>query len=149
MLLHLRNLNVSLNNNLPVEDIPTPPLHASVKQLSELTLLPNSGLLRNELDFEIKVGAFTSELTSLKVFNDGIFEQKMTINVGELSSLQHHIVADDANTKDSATCSCVEGNPCISKYNCHPHIWHRRFEVARLAREDPDFDREKFLSGEC
>ncbi len=53
---------------------------------------------------------------------------------------------DDDLTKDSASCSCVEGNPCINKYNCKPWIWHRRFEIARMAREEASFDPEFWLN---
>ena len=35
--------------------------------------------------------------------------------------------------EDTASCSCVEGNPCISPYNCQN--WERRFEVAKAARK--------------
>ena len=31
--------------------------------------------------------------------------------------------------EDSASCSCIEGNPCMSKYNCKD--WKNRFEVAK------------------
>eukprot|EP00976_Prorocentrum_cordatum_P017338 349051-Prorocentrum_minimum.AAC.3 len=31
--------------------------------------------------------------------------------------------------EDSASCSCVEGNPCMSAYNCKN--WAKRFEVAK------------------
>ena len=36
-------------------------------------------------------------------------------------------------TEDSASCSCVEGNPCISPYNCKN--WEKRFEIAKQARK--------------
>ena len=51
---------------------------------------------------------------------------------------------DDPMVKDSSTCSCIYGNVCTDKYNCYPWIWHRRFEIARRAKEDPDFDPDKF-----
>lgn len=35
---------------------------------------------------------------------------------------------------DSASCSCIEGNPCAVPYNCKH--WESRFEVARKAREE-------------
>ena len=31
--------------------------------------------------------------------------------------------------EDSASCSCVEGNPCQSSYNCKN--WAKRFEIAK------------------
>ena len=31
--------------------------------------------------------------------------------------------------EDSASCSCVEGNPCAVKYNCKN--WNNRLEVAK------------------
>eukprot|EP00967_Tisochrysis_lutea_P099415 scaffold147663_cov35-Tisochrysis_lutea.AAC.1 len=37
---------------------------------------------------------------------------------------------DDAPTgEDKASCSCIEGNPCASAYNCKD--WANRFDVAR------------------
>jgi len=112
-LMHLRVLNISQNNNLTVDDLPKPPLHASIKQLTDLTLVPNESLTRNELDFELAIRDLVGELSGLTTFNDVTFERKMIVSVSNLASLQHHIAADDHNTKDSATCSCVEGNACI------------------------------------
>ena len=93
-----------------------------------------------------ELGAVLKQMIALKRLNGKIFSQSMCVDIVALSDLQHQIVADDENIKDSATCSCVEGNPCISRYNCHVNIWYRRHEVARLAREDPNFTREDFLS---
>ena len=31
--------------------------------------------------------------------------------------------------EDSASCSCIEGNPCQSAYNCKN--WDKRFEIAK------------------
>jgi len=147
-LMHLRKLDISNNHTLQLTDVPTsPPLPTMIKQVTDLTLLPNSGLLSNEVDFELAATELTSNITGLKRFNNCVVDRAIKINQANLLSLQHEIVADDDNTKDSATCSCVEGNPCLVKYNCKPHIWHRRYEVARRAREDPNFDREKELRG--
>jgi hypothetical protein len=45
-------------------------------------------------------------------------------------AFQHEMVQSAAD--DGASCSCVEGNPCVSRYSCKH--WDRRFEVARAAR---------------
>ena len=37
-----------------------------------------------------------------------------------------------ADGEDSASCSCLEGNPCISQYNCRD--WKNREAVAAAAR---------------
>jgi Leucine-rich repeat (LRR) protein len=34
---------------------------------------------------------------------------------------------------DSASCSCIEGNPCAVPYNCNN--WAKRFEIAKQAKE--------------
>ena len=34
--------------------------------------------------------------------------------------------------EDSASCSCLEGNPCAVRYSCKN--WKNRFEVAKQAR---------------
>jgi len=137
-LLHLRVLDVSANPRMTTVDLPTLPLSQSLKQLEELSL--GQTFLGEEL------GAVLKQMIALKRLNGKIFSQSMCVDIVALSDLQHQIVADDENIKDSATCSCVEGNPCISRYNCHVNIWYRRHEVARLAREDPNFTREDFLS---
>ena len=37
---------------------------------------------------------------------------------------------DGMGGEDSASCSCLFGNPCVSAYNCKN--WHNRFEVAKV-----------------
>eukprot|EP00462_Mataza_sp_D1_P022528 CAMPEP_0175142094 /NCGR_PEP_ID=MMETSP0087-20121206/12567_1 /TAXON_ID=136419 /ORGANISM="Unknown Unknown, Strain D1" /LENGTH=283 /DNA_ID=CAMNT_0016425777 /DNA_START=83 /DNA_END=931 /DNA_ORIENTATION=- len=39
------------------------------------------------------------------------------------------LMASNFGGEDSASCSCIEGNPCMSKYNCKD--WNNRFEVAK------------------
>ena len=39
---------------------------------------------------------------------------------------------DVGGGEDAASCSCVEGNPCVSPYNCKN--WEKRFEIAKKAR---------------
>ena len=90
------------------------------------------------------------KMICLKQLDGSPFSQTIAVDIAALKNLD--LLAgggDDPNVKDSASCSCVEGNACASKYNCRPHIWHRRFEVAKLAREGgADFPREKYISGE-
>ncbi len=41
--------------------------------------------------------------------------------------------ADGVMSEDAASCSCLEGNPCVVAYNCKD--WTNRFEVARRHRQ--------------
>ena len=50
-------------------------------------------------------------------------------SMGDLQLL--HV--NDPMVQDSASCSCLEGNPCAVKYNCKN--WSRRIEIAKAARE--------------
>jgi hypothetical protein len=71
---------------------------------------------------------------ALKVFNGS--EYSHTFNSINLGSLQLETADTGVSTgagDDSASCSCVEGNPCAVSYNCKD--WKNRFEVARKARE--------------
>ena len=45
----------------------------------------------------------------------------------------------------SASCSCIEGNPCAVKYNCKD--WANRYEVARKVRQNKSFTGSGFSMG--
>ena len=47
--------------------------------------------------------------------------------------------------QDSASCSCIEGNPCAVKYNCKD--WANRYEVARKVRQNKSFTGSGFSMG--
>ena len=59
-----------------------------------------------------------------------------------LSSASNDISADD-----SSTCSCIFGNPCVTKDTCKTWIWHRKDEITRRAKEEKDFNPEMWLKG--
>ena len=144
-LLNLRVLNLS-SNNLAFGELGKLADVGFVKKLEELTILPNENL-QADAGFGLTMVEILKKMTCLKVLNASPFSQSVAVDVQKLASLQLH-AADDNNTKDSSTCSCVWGNPCTNKYNCMPHIWHRRYEIAKMAQDDPNFDREKALMGD-
>jgi hypothetical protein len=61
---------------------------------------------------------------------DGQLQHKEIATSG-VSELQLHV--DDPMVQDSASCSCLEGNPCAVKYNCKD--WSRRFDIAKEVRK--------------
>ncbi|GMH94098.1 hypothetical protein TrVE_jg6194 [Triparma verrucosa] len=145
---NLRVLNISANEITMAElikfapEVSPPPQF--VGKFEKFNFHPMNSVTKEDA-FPSTFSKLLKKMICLKQLDDKPFSQSLTIDIEELSKLD--IAADDENTKDSSTCSCVYGNPCTSKYNCKTHIWFRRFEVARQAREDPNFDIAKALAG--
>ena len=136
-LYNLRFLDVS-SNNLALSELAAlcPEVGSSpqfVGKMESLTLLPMA-TLTDEATFPELFSKVLKRMICLKSLNSRDFAQTMNANIGELAKLA--LLAGDENTKDSSTCSCLYGNPCQSKYNCLPHVWHRRFEVRRMSRSE-------------
>ena len=71
------------------------------------------------------------KLSALKVFNGDAYTHGM-----QASSFADLQAGREANRgvgagggDDGASCSCIEGNPCMVSYNCKD--WAHRFEVAK------------------
>ena len=62
--------------------------------------------------------------------------EQNNINLKQADASAAAAVAD-AN-EDRGSCSCLEGNPCLSQYTCKD--WAHRFEIARLVREKNRMD---------
>ena len=81
------------------------------------------------------------KLPCLRVVNGAEYVVGMT-SLTELAASAAGRGADAADVEagigiggeDSASCSCSEGNPCVSPYNCKD--WVNRAEVARRHREE-------------
>lgn len=145
---NLRILNISANEismeeltKLAPEVSPPPQF---VGKLEKFNFHPMNSVA-NDKAYPTTFSKLLKKMICLKSLDENPFSQSMKIDVEQLAKLD--MTADDENTKDSSTCSCVYGNPCTSKYNCKPHIWFRRYEVAKQAKEDPDFDVAKALAG--
>ena len=59
--------------------------------------------------------------TTFNASSDG-WEGGMRMVTGDSSG-------DGFGGEDNASCSCIEGNPCVSAYNCKN--WDNRFEIAK------------------
>jgi hypothetical protein len=78
----------------------------------------------------------TKLIPSLKSVDDEE-AQAHTFGWGAVDMIQETVQRSTAKTlaeQDSASCSCVEGNPCAVPKNCRD--WPNRFDVARAAREE-------------
>ena len=71
------------------------------------------------------------KLSALKVFNGAKYTHGMqTSNFMDLQAGQEANSGVGAGGgDDGASCSCLEGNPCVVAYNCKD--WVHRFEVAK------------------
>lgn len=86
--------------------------------------------------YDDALAAAKRKLSSLRLFNGVDATAKFTSGIGASTladALERSTVASGGGD-DSASCSCVEGNPCAVPYNCRS--WDNRFDVARKAREE-------------
>ncbi|GMI24745.1 hypothetical protein TeGR_g9307 [Tetraparma gracilis] len=142
----LRSLNIACNE-LTTDEMKRVQAAPFSSRLEEFSLHPMPSLTACP-DYKEVMSLLLKKMSCLKALDGLPFSQQVAVDIDKLASLDLHS-GDDDNVKDSSSCSCVEGNACISRYNCSPHIWHRRFEVAKLAREGGEaFPREKYLTGE-
>jgi hypothetical protein len=123
-------LDLSLNQLAKKAELD--PMAIKLKKLNSLDLSGNP--LSGDGDYKDWTMAMRNKLPTINSW-DGEGVQVHFAAVGR-QELQKH---DDEGipTGDSASCSCVEGNPCADKYNCKH--WANRFEVARKAREEGTF----------
>eukprot|EP00939_MAST-03C_sp_MAST-3C-sp1_P004570 g4570.t1 len=108
-----------------------------LKKMTWLNLSGNPLLLGAARDEDTLVCLLHTSLPRLRVYNGEVVEEtKKTWNDPPKGAQRlagttlGGIVAICGQTE---SCSCVEGNPCVSKYNCKD--WGNRFEIAREARE--------------
>lgn len=122
-LMFLETLDVAANHLL------SPSLQSltMLRQLQRINLIGNPGL--EHPDFSLAM--FPKKLPRLKLI-DGV-EQRLRVGVTKVNLGAGHLSSLVASSgEDSASCSCLEGNPCAVKYNCKN--WDRRFEIAKQAR---------------
>ena len=106
-------------------------IKTTLLQLSQLEAID---LDRNPMEIDIKTMSlfFKNKKPRVKTLNGlSLGRADFIVAFGETGRFGED---DGALTlSDSASCSCLEGNPCISPYNCKD--WLHRHEVAERVRQ--------------
>lgn len=113
-------------------------LLSSVSEMRNLTCLQRLQELDvgcNELcaqdGYEEGIKALRMKISTLKKLNDE--EVRRQFGGYGLEAMEGMInKIQDAMSNDKSSCSCVEGNPCLSPDNCHN--WKDRFKIAHKTR---------------
>ncbi|GMI45773.1 hypothetical protein TrCOL_g9284 [Triparma columacea] len=113
------------------------------RSLTSLTILPNP--FSTDPELPSITSNLLKSLPCLNSFQGVPFSHTVSFDTSLLSSLS--LLSNDVEATDSSTCSCVFGNPCLTKDTCKTWIWHRKEEIAERARKEADFDPEMWLKG--
>ncbi|GMH62202.1 hypothetical protein TrRE_jg8885 [Triparma retinervis] len=113
------------------------------RSLTSLTILPNP--LSTDPELPSLTSNLLKSLPCLSSFQGAPFSHTVAFDASLLSSLS--LSSNDVEGTDSSTCSCVFGNPCLTKDTCKTWIWHRKEEIAERSRKEGDFDPELWLKG--
>jgi hypothetical protein len=104
------------------------PIAMKLKKLNSLDLSGNP--LSGDRDYKDWTMAVRNKLPTINNWDgEGV---QVQFSSGK-QELQLHDDGDGVMVQDSASCSCLEGNPCADKYNCKD--WANRYEKARKVRE--------------
>eukprot|EP00960_Hanusia_phi_P052398 761430-Hanusia_phi.AAC.1 len=102
--------------------------------LTQLQRLTELGITGNEwcehADYEASCSAIRRKIATLKKI-DSRDVLKTFVGYGRAEG-EERTTAADALSNDRSSCSCVEGNVCLSPDNCSD--WSRRFSIAHKAR---------------
>ena len=122
----LTALDLSGNQLRNVDELKQLFVRSHLPQLADLDLSGNA--CSDSEEYRLWAARYAMEHGPLCVL-DGKQQHKEIATAG-VSELQLHV--DDPMVQDSASCSCLEGNPCAVKYNCKN--WSRRIEIAKEVR---------------
>eukprot|EP00750_Incisomonas_marina_P028967 INCI7016.1.p1 GENE.INCI7016.1~~INCI7016.1.p1 ORF type:complete len:590 (-),score=83.32 INCI7016.1:914-2683(-) len=132
----LEKLNLA-SNYLPLLELAKVLVLRPIKHLS---IRDNPGCVDDKLSFEQKLLCMLpKKLPGLKSIdgNDTKLVGGKLVAMGGGGGLgeggQRGFGASAVFAEDTASCSCLEGNPCVVSYNCQN--WANRFEVARRIRQ--------------
>lgn len=123
--LHVSAINPSSGTHGYEDDQQLPPFVTETDEAFDFTGLDTG------IDYWIFVEESVEERAKAKAAQHAAYEaanarreaEEVAGDEGEKDGL------DGFGGEDKANCSCIEGNPCVSKYNCKD--WNNRFEVAK------------------
>jgi len=126
LVLTLEHLNLSCNNVSNFEEINS---LACLKRLVTLDVFKNP--VEQTKEYSERARKFCLKLSTLKQFNGCGYKHGMqTAQFTDMITSQATGLSAGQAGDDSASCSCLEGNPCMVAYNCKH--WARRYEVAKI-----------------
>jgi hypothetical protein len=112
----LRSLNIACNE-LTTDEMKRVQAAPFSSRLEEFSLHPMPSLTACP-DYKEVMSLLLKKMSCLKALDGLPFSQQVAVDIDKLASLDLHS-GDDDNVKDSSSCSCVEGNACISRCVLH------------------------------
>jgi len=105
-----------------------------LKQLESIDIDRNPFLSREKMDVETLSLFLKRKKPRVKTLNGVSLGHANVIVIPMSTNKSSSSSGDDVLTlSDGASCSCLEGNPCVSPYNCKD--WLHRHEIAEKVRE--------------